>query len=159
MIFIAEAVENVTWVAGQFEPKSTIEKEAAEGGLFCFRLRLLDFSRLDQETLSREFKSGIESSRTIWQLRVEMMNLCKKAIHAGSVSRRLVILDQDGFEYVHIFKINSDRYASWHHSTYKTFHDTAIPPKVTRSGVVAFELAEDYEQGRLTIRNGTLSEV
>lgn len=159
MISIADAVEHVAWIEGQFEPKSTIEKEAAEGGLFRFRLRLLNFSRLDQEAHSHEFKSGIESSRTIWQMKVEMLNLCKKAIHAGSVSRRLVILDQDGFEYVHIFKINSNRYSSWHHSTYKTFHDTAIPPKVTRSGVVAFELAEDYEQGRLTIRNGTLFEV
>ena len=163
MVPIIEAIETGAWLKAEClhdrsGPQSEFN-EINDGKPITFRLRAKAFSRINLGAIDQPEALKCSVDANVWKLDLEVVNLCQREVMSSLLGRRLVISDQDGFEFIN----SSDghlrcfsRYAEM--SGLEAFHYSVLPPKIKRSGAFAFELPEEYDQLFLTIRKGSLTE-
>jgi hypothetical protein len=162
MIPIAEAIETGAWLKAECPndrswPQSSYDA-VNNGAPFTFRLRVTKFSKIDLAAIDEPEKLKICSLESnMWKLDIEVVNLCIREISSRHLGTRLVIADQDGFEYV----LCSDGHLCWGstHSGKLGLMSQDLPPKIKRIQAFAYELPDVYDQLFIRIRKGSLTEV
>jgi hypothetical protein len=160
---ISEAIETGAWLKAEClhdrsGPESEF-KETNDGKPITFRLRVNAFSRIDLASVDqpRELKCGIDAN--IWKLDLEVVNLCLRETSTGTLRRRLVIADQDGFEFICCQDSHLCCYSDYSKQAgLNSFYGETLSPKIKRAGAFAYELPEEYDQLFLKIRKGSLTE-
>lgn len=150
MIPIREALDTRAWLTAEHE---------SGGEVVNFRIRLLEFSRIELESVDDNPTLSCRLDANVWRLGLDVINLCKKGIHDVAVGHRIIIVDQDGYEF-QVFNDPHLRCSSEYakKSGMKAFFGTTFPPKIRRSGSYPFELPDDLEELFIGIDDGTLRE-
>ncbi len=164
MVPIIDAIEIGAWLKAEclhdrLGPESEF-KEINDGKPIIFRLRVKAFLRIDLAAVDQPEQLKCRVDANVWKLDLEVVNLCLRETSTGMLGRRIVIVDQDGFEFIcfqdsHLFCYSEYSKRSGLYS----FYGDKLPPKIKRAGAFAYELPEEYEQLFLKIRKGSLTEV
>ena len=160
MIPISEAIETGAWLLAEFEATQSYEPAANDGQPLRFRLRVTEFSKIDLSAVDSCEKLSRSTNSNVWKLGLEVVSLCKRECEFYWIMpRRLFVADEEGFEFPFLddthLRLDSD-YAE--HSGLKNFFAYSASPKIKRAGAFPYELPDDFEQGFLFIRGGTLRE-
>ena len=161
---ISEAIETGAWLKAEcLHDRTSPESEFKvinDGKPITFRLIVKAFSLIDLAAIDQpeELKCSLDAN--VWKLDLEVVNLCQREVMSSFLGRRLVISDQDGFEFINLSDSHLSclsRFAKM--SGLGAFHSSLLPPKIKRAGAFAYELPEEYDQLFLKIRKGSLTEV
>jgi hypothetical protein len=126
-----------------------------------FKIRVLSFEKVDLSEVDDSHKVKIDSSSgNYWILKVETVNLTKKAISPDDVTRKIVLVDQDEFHFNRVedshLSCNSD-YATT--SGLRRLYSGDLIPKIKVAGAITFFLPDDDEaEYSLTIEEGRIEE-
>lgn len=128
-----------------------------------FRLRVLSFEKIRLEEVDDPHEIELDEG-VFWLMRIEVVSLNKKELEPYYIKDRIILTDQDGFEfhavsdnhltyhskYAKITGLN--RFAGWSDIPY-------LKPKIKAKGAVAFLLPNDDEADYfLSIDEGSIEE-
>jgi hypothetical protein len=132
---------------------------------FKFRLRVLSFTKLDLTLVDKPEEIGNhELGADWWLMQIEAVNLTKRSVQPEDLARRILLVDQDGFE----FKVERD-----YHLTYGSQFgkqsglyrfalwslDHELIPKTKAVGAIPFRIpADDEAEYSLAMKDGTVRE-
>jgi len=124
-----------------------------------FRIRVTGFSKIDLSTIENPEQLKLPLDANIWKLDLDVVNLCLRETSSSCLSSRLVLKDADGYEFVRC----NDSYLSCYSDFANTsklseFHGEKLPPKIRRTGALAFELPEEFVSLSLAVRKGGICE-
>ena len=125
-----------------------------------FQCKALAFERIDLKSVDEPEKlEHIDVSSNVWILKLEIVNLSRKPCGAHHVRKRLILKDADGFEF-HNYSgghLNLQSQFSKSSGLYNFWSDP-LPPKVRKSGAMAYELPDEFEDLFISVHNGNLQE-
>jgi len=159
MVPLREAIDNGLWLKAEFIEEVYIEDESSKE--ITFQVKPLSLTKINlaeevDEPIKLE-KIGIDSN--VWLLKIDVVNLCRKKIDSYVLHDRLLILDEDNFE----FPSFRDGHLSYisdfaQESGLDKFFDANLSPKVRRRGALSFELPDHFDELYISIRDGSLIE-
>lgn len=163
MVPLSEALETGAWLAvecpyDRYGPSS--EYDDINGGKpWIFRIRVTGFSKIDLSTVEGPEQLKLPLDANIWKLDLDFVNLCLRESSSSYLCRRLVLKDCDGYEFVRC----DDSYLSYYSdfakkSRLSEFYNEKLPPKIRRTGALAFELPQEFDSLNLAVRQGSVCE-
>ena len=149
-ISLSEMIETGAWF------RCTMQNDDEE--TLNFQLRILSFDKLTPSDLGESaLKKYIHNEGVLWILRIEVINLCKKAIRSSEIRNHLMLIDEDEYEYESYLEesyLNYDEVSG----LYRFSGNTDLRPKIKVKGSVAFQLPEEENKYYLTIIDGSIEE-
>tara|TARA_Y100000296_G_C5054500_1_gene196566 strand:+ start:54 stop:515 length:462 start_codon:yes stop_codon:yes gene_type:complete len=128
---------------------------------FNVRIRVENLYPLDWDNVDDiEEVDQIEHNSNIWVMEVCLVNLNKKKLSVDEIKSQLRLIDEEEFEFdsVEDFHLcNSSQFAK--NSKLVKLYSAELKPKIARSGAIAFELPDGFEELYLTVDNGTISAI
>ena len=164
MIPIKKAIEAGDWLRLELQPEHSSGealidmKGISEGLPLVLQLRFIEFTKIKLEMVDDSEKLSLPPSSNVWRLGLEVVNLCRRELPASLIGYRVVIADQNGFEYRVVRDNQLTCYSKYAKSSgLYGFQSEVLPPKIKRAGSFAYEIPAEYEQLFLIGRRGTLS--
>ena len=156
MVPLQEAIDTRAWLTGEFS------EVFLQRNLINFRIRPSKFSRIDLTAIDEPEKIspklGLDAN--VWLLKCDIVNLFKREVHCGYITSKLRLVDEEGFEFM---KVDDDHLLLQSQfslsSGLNNFFSQELPPKIKRSGAIAFALPEFFEHLSIKVLDGTLSEL
>ncbi len=150
MIPIKEAISSGAWLHCSSDDDSV-----------QFRLRVLSFGKLNlSEVDNPQDIQQNDGNAKWWLMRIEVVSLCKRNIYAYKVCGKVLLIDQDEFE----FSVIQDSHLCYN-SNFGTevglnrFYGKDLIPKIKAVGAISFLLPDDDDaQYSLSIENGIVRE-
>lgn len=128
---------------------------------FNVRIRVESLYPLDWDDVDDvEEVDEIEHNSNIWVMEVCLVNLNKKKLSVDKIKAQLRLIDEEEFEFdsVEDFHLCSlSEFAK--NSKLEKLYSGDLKPKIARSGAIAFELPDGFEELYLTVDNGTISAI
>lgn len=160
---VQEAIDSGAWLRGCFPFPEGGASPWERGESVAFQLKATDFSKVDLRIIdcAEALPIDLIKSDSLWSLAFDIVNLSKKEIGIFWIKKRLLLIDNEGFEFkvdenARHWVLNSE-YAC--RSGLRNFYSLDLPPKIRRSGAVLFELPEFSDGLSIKIRNGSLVEL
>jgi hypothetical protein len=152
------------WLRLELQPEHSsgeelINMKATNEGLpLVLQLRFIEFTKIELDMVDAPEKLSLPPSSNVWRLGLEVVNLCRRELPASLVGYRVVIADQNGFEYRIVRDNHLTCYSEYANSSgLHAFHRAILPPKIKRTGSFAYEIPAEFEQLFLIARRGELS--
>tara|TARA_Y100000296_G_C5168932_1_gene256238 strand:+ start:859 stop:1320 length:462 start_codon:yes stop_codon:yes gene_type:complete len=144
--------------SGEFYSLSSVDRydEPLNARIRVENLYPLDWNDIDDI----EDVEEIEHDANIWIMEICLVNLNKKKISIDKIKEQLRLVDEEEFEFdlVEDFHLcSSSEFAK--SSKLAKLYSIELKPKIARSGAVAFELPDGFEELFLKIDDGILSEI
>jgi hypothetical protein len=163
VIPIKQAIEAGDWLRLELQPEHSsgeklINMKGINEGLpLVLQLRFKEFTKIELDMVDDPEKLRLPLGSNVWKLGLEVVNLCRRELPASLVGYRVVIADQNGFEYRIVRDDHLTRYSKYAKTSgLDAFQDAILPPKIKRAGSFAYEIPAEYEQLFLIGRRGTL---
>jgi len=154
MIEINNAIDSGDFLLASYV--DDFEEKAFSFQIKCNKLYQLDFSAVDDI----EEIEDIELDSNIWILELEVINLNKKKFELDDLKSRLKLVDEEGceFDIIEDFHLCSlSDFAKT--SRLRKFHSAELKPKIIKSGALAFELPDYFENLSLSIEDGSVEPI
>lgn len=153
MIDIRELIES-----GDFY---SIYAEDHYGEPLSSRIRVENFYQLDWgEVDDIEEVEDIELESNIWIMDVTLVNLNKKKFSIDMLKDLLKLVDEEEFEFDVVEDSHLCGYSEFAKiSRLDKLYHTELKPKISKTGALAFELPDGFEELFLKIDNGTISAI
>jgi hypothetical protein len=126
-----------------------------------FKMRVLSFDKVDLSEVDDPHEVKIDySSGNYWILKLELVNLTKKVISSGDVSRAIILVDQDEFSFDVVEDAHLSLYSGYAETSgLKRLYAGELMPKMKLVGAITFLLPDDDEaEYSLTIKKGNIEE-
>ena len=153
MIPLKDAIENSLYL--------NCEYNQYKGEFIQFRLRILSFRKINLSEVDEPEKiKTIDSNANYWLMEIEVINLFKQPLHPIYGPNKLVLIDQDGFEF-HVTDDTHLRLSSEFSKRTKMnrFYITDLIPKTKAIGAISFQLPDDDEAiYSISLKDGNISE-
>lgn len=155
MIKIAEAIENGSCYF------VTYQDDFDDEMFFSFQIKINDFHQLDFNDVDDvEEIENIEIGSNIWILKFDLVNLNKKKYDDIDFGNKLVVCDQDGYQYNTVCDSHLCQFSDFAKTSgLDKFLGMNLPPKIPKSGAYVFELPEYIEELYLDMEGGEIGEV
>jgi phage terminase large subunit len=132
------------------------EEQAFSFQLKCNRIYQLDFSVVDE----LEELEEIDPDSNIWIVELEVVSLNKKKFESSELTSRLKLVDEEGCEFDVVEDSHLCSYSDFSkQSKLHKFHYVDLKPKIVKSGALAFELPDYFENLSLSIENGSIEPI
>lgn len=152
MIPIQEAIDTGAWLRAEHRNDKEI----------LFQIKIKNFTKvslLDIDEPDNIIDPTINQETCIWLLSLEIINLHKKQVHFEDIKKKLILIDEDGFEFNFLEDPHLEFLSKFAETSgVKNLYGRDLPPKIKRSGAILFELPEIFEHISLSIRNGSIRE-
>lgn len=150
MILIQEAITYGTWMHCEWKEHKIN---------YQFRVRILSFRKLSLSEVDEPEKIVlIDSSKTIWLMELEIVNLTKEPIAPIKGSGQLVLINQDGSKFNIFGDLHlgcSSKFAE--KSKMRRLYFQSLVPKIKVIGTIPFQLPDDNEAVySISLKKGSL---
>jgi hypothetical protein len=149
MFPLNEVIENGSWLR--------VDTTNYEGEI-VFQFRPTSFSKIDlREIDGLEKLETFDVNANVFLLKFDVVNLSKKnKISGEDIGNYIKLLDEDSC----VFSFTKDSYLTMDSNFSKTsgiyhFMSSTLPPKITKKGALAYELA-DFDQLFFDVSSGTI---
>ncbi len=128
---------------------------------FVFQVRFTDFFELDFDNVDDiDEIEDISTDQNLHILSFEIVNLNKKKYDSDTLKEKLIIVDEEGYQYNFIEDGHLCGYSEFaKNNSLNTLYSVKLPPKIPRSAALVYELPAFFEQLYLAVEDGTLEEV
>jgi hypothetical protein len=132
---------------------------------YSFRIRILGFIKVNLKEIDNPQKINPKYDLTagdFWLLKLEVVNFCKQQVYGTILRKRIILLDNEDFE----FQVIDDEGHLRLHSDFadksglRTFYSINFIPKIKHSGSHLFFLpSDDSAQYFISVTGGEICEV
>ncbi len=156
MIPLKIAIDGGAWFRVEGHPNQLDENV---GGRIFFQIKFLSFDKVVLSQIDDPGQLQLQLDANVWILRVQVVNLCRKAFSSFRLNQSIRLVDEEGYEFGCVEDRHLILYSDFaQRSGLFAFFCAALKPKIKAAGAIPFELPEFFETLSVTFDGADMFE-
>jgi len=129
-----------------------------EDETFVFQIRFIRFDEINFDDVDDfDEVEDVDVNQNLHILAFEIVNLNKKKYDSDALKEKLVIVDEEGYQYNFVEDSHLCSYSEYaKRNNLSTLYSVKLPPKIPRAAALIYELPEFFETLYLSAEDGSL---